>query len=149
MRKKIKKTSLYQKFKTSIENFIKGLKSVWTLEKKWQFIGHSIFIWTMYFVMIYVCFNAFDFTSHLTILAGLMVFVMASLGMVAPSPGGIGTWHFMAIETLVIYGINRENARIFAFAAHGIQILMLISVGLLAVIALYFTKKNNSKIVKP
>ncbi len=147
-RDKIKQTKIYKKFQDIIRNFMSGIKSIMHLEKKWQFLAHSLFIWTMYFVMIYVCFMAFDFTSHLGIMTGLMVFVMASLGMVAPSPGGMGTWHFMAIETLYIYGIDKTQGKIFAFAAHESQMLMLIVIGLISYAALFFVKEKNSKNVK-
>ncbi|MEA3450270.1 MAG: lysylphosphatidylglycerol synthase transmembrane domain-containing protein [Bacteroidota bacterium] len=144
-RKKIKQTKLYNKFYQLFENFILGLKTVANMKQKGLFIAHTIFIWSMYFVMIVVVFKAFSFTHHLGILAGLTVFVMSSFGMVFPSPGGIGSWHFMAIETLFIYGISKVQASAFAFAAHESQMIMLIAVGLFSLIAVSFIKPFNSK----
>lgn len=144
-RKKIAEMKLYKKLRKFIVNFVDGLKSIAHLEHKWLFIGHSLFIWTMYFVMIYVAFFAFSYTAHYGILIGLTVFVMASYGMVFPSPGGIGSWHFMVIETLVIYGLNRVDASAFAFAAHASQITMLIVVGLVALMATSFLKVKDAK----
>ena len=120
-RKKIAKTKIYLKFQTTINNFINGLKSVGTVKNKLLFFGHTVFIWIMYFVMIYVSFQAFDFTKHLGLLTGLTVFVFASFGMVFPSPGGIGT---------------------FAFAAHASQMIMLIAIGFWS---LFMVSKINSK----
>ncbi len=145
-REKIKQTAIYGKFKKLISDFVSGIKSVAKLEKKWAFIGHTIFIWTMYFTMIFIVFQAFDFTQHLGILAGLTVFVMSSFGMVFPSPGGIGSWHFMAIETLFIYGIDKASGSAFAFAAHESQMLMLIVVGFVALLATSVLKPKDSKI---
>jgi len=147
-RKKIKQTKIYKKIYQLFENFISGLKTVATMKRKGLFIAHTIFIWLMYFVMIVVVFRAFSFTYHLGILAGLTVFVMSSFGMVFPSPGGIGSWHFMAIETLFIYGISRVQASAFAFAAHESQMIMLIVVGLSSLIAVSFIKPLKSKIEK-
>ncbi len=147
-RKKIRETKLYKKFQKLIEDFVAGIKSVLTLEKKWQFIGHTLYIWAMYFVMIYVVFFAFDFTSHLSPIAGLTIFVLSSFGIVIPSPGGIGTWHFIAIETLFVYGVSKADGRAFAFAAHESQMLMLIIVGLIALIATSFVKVKDAKIQK-
>ncbi len=145
-RKKIKQSKLYKKFQKLIEDFVSGLKTVASMENKILFIAHTLFIWAMYFVMIYVVFKAFPFTQHLGILAGLTVFVMSSFGMVFPSPGGIGSWHFMAIETLFIYGIPRVQASAFAFAAHESQMLMLITLGLLSLLTISLTKPFESKI---
>jgi hypothetical protein len=147
LRKKMKNTIFYLKFKELIKNFLEGIKTVKKLEKKWAFIAHSIFIWVMYFVMIYITFWSFNFTSHLPLLTGLTIFVMASFGMVAPSPGGIGTWHFMVIEALVIYGIERTpDANAFAFAAHGSMTLLLVVVGLLSLVLVPIVNKKNKKV---
>jgi len=148
LRKKMKNTIFYLKIKELLKNFWEGIKTVKSLKKKWQFIAHSLFIWVMYFSMIYVTFWSFEFTSHLALLTGLTVFVMASFGMVAPSPGGIGTWHFMVIETLVIYGIDRTpDANAFAFAAHGTMTLLLIIVGLISLALIPVVNKKRKEIV--
>ncbi len=147
-RKKIKQTVLYNKFRKIIDDFVNGLKSVKNVDRKLEFFLHTIYIWAMYFIMIYVVFKAFPFTSHLSLITGLTVFVIASFGMVFPSPGGIGTWHFLAIETLFIYGIDKVQGRAFAFAAHESQMIMLISIGLLSLLATSAIKIRDSKIIK-
>jgi glycosyltransferase 2 family protein len=143
-RKKIAKTKLYKKFQKLIDDFIAGIKSVATLKNKWQFIAHSLFIWFMYFIMIYVAFMAFDFTKDFGLMVGLTAFVMASFGMVFPSPGGIGSWHFMVIETLFIFGLNKTDGSAFAFGAHESQLIMLIVVGFIALIATSLIKPKKS-----
>jgi uncharacterized protein (TIRG00374 family) len=146
-RKKILKNKLYLKFSELFNNVLIGIKTVKNLEKKWQFIFHTVFIWAMYFSMIYVVFLSFEFTSHLSLLTSLTVFVMSSFGMVAPSPGGIGTWHFMVIETLVIYGLEKyPYANVFAFAAHGSMTLFVVFLGSVSLILLPIVNKRNNKI---
>ncbi len=147
LRNKMKNTIFYLKIKELLKNFWEGIKTVKGLKQKWLFIAHSLFIWIMYFLMIYVTFWSFKFTEHLSILTGLTIFVMASFGMVAPSPGGIGTWHFMVIETLVIYGIERTpDANAFAFAAHGTMTLMLVVVGLISLILIPVLNKKRKEV---
>lgn len=143
-RKKITKTKLYKKFQKLIDDFIAGIKSVAALKNKWEFIAHSLFIWCMYFIMIYVAFMAFDFTKDFGLMVGLTAFVMASFGMVFPSPGGIGSWHFMVIETLFIYGLNKTDGSAFAFGTHESQLAMLIVVGFISLIAISLIKPKNS-----
>ncbi len=142
-RNKIKQTKLYKKFQESINNFVNGIKSVKNVRNKTLFFIHTIFIWAMYFIMIYVVFQAFDFTKNLSLMTGLTVFVFASFGIVFPSPGGIGTWHFIAIETLFVYGIPKNLGRTFAFAAHESQMIMLITVGLISLVAVSMQKKKE------
>ncbi|MBN1252924.1 MAG: flippase-like domain-containing protein [Bacteroidales bacterium] len=148
-RKKFKKSLIYIKISELAKNFISGIDTVRKMDKKWSFIFHSVFIWVMYFSMIYVTFWSFKFTEHLSLLSGLTVFVMASFGMVAPSPGGIGTWHFMTIETLAIYGIAKiPDANAFALAAHGAMNLFLLIVGVIALILLPVVNNKSTKVVE-
>jgi uncharacterized protein (TIRG00374 family) len=136
-RKRLKETVLWKKVLGFIKNLSEGIITVWYMEKKAWFIFHTIAIWVLYFLMIYVTFFAFDFTSNLTLMQGLTIFVAASFGMVFPSPGGIGSWHFMVIQTLFIYGIHDlDQAGAFAFAAHGAMTLMLAVLGILSFILL-------------
>lgn len=143
-RKKISHFSLYQKIKDFIINLLEGAKSVLKMKQKWQFIAHTVFIWGMYYLMTYLCFYSFSFTSHLSPMTGLTVFVMASFGMVAPVQGGIGAWHFMVTRTLLVFGITIEpDGNAFALVVHGAQTLMLLVVGLLAIIALPLVNRKK------
>lgn len=143
LRKRLKKSSGFYKIKTIIKNFWSGLIAVKDMERKWLFIGHSLFIWICYFLMTYVCFFAFDFTTHLSPFVGMFIFVMASFGMVAPVQGGFGPWHFMVIQSLLLYGVSKTPAATFAFIVHGSMTLMLIVVGFLALIALPLVNRNK------
>ena len=142
--KKIRKSRLFRRMESIASHFREGIMSFRYVRNKGAFIFHSLFIWTMYYLMLYVSFFAFDFTAELSPLAGLTTFVMASFGMVAPVQGGIGAWHFMTRESLALYGVPYENGIIFAFLAHGIMTLMIIVLGLLSVIALPFFNSSHA-----
>ena len=132
------------RFKERIHSFFKGLKegllSVKDVRHKGLFVFYSLFIWLMYFLMFYVCFFCFQFTSHLGALVGLTIFVLSSYGMVAPVQGGIGAWHFMVIAALMIYLPHTPNiesmAKTFALLTHGTMTLLYIVVGVICVILL-------------
>jgi hypothetical protein len=98
----------------------------------------------MYYLMLYVVFFSFGFTSHIGPLAGLTVFVLGSFGMVAPVQGGIGAWHFMVIEGLALYGVDRSDGQIFALLAHGTTTAILIILGLVGLLALPFVNERNA-----
>ncbi len=142
-RHKIRKSSLAQKIMGFADQFIEGFRSIRNMKKKGAFIFHSAFIWLMYYLMLYCVFFSFGFTSHLMPLAGLTVFVLGSFGMVAPVQGGIGAWHFMVIEGLALYGVQRPDGKIFALLAHGTTTLMLIVLGLIGLFALPFVNERG------
>jgi len=142
-RKTFKNTKIYKKIGETAKQFKEGLISVKNIKRKGAFIFHSVFIWTMYYLMLYVVFFAFSFTSGLGPLAGLTTFVLASFGMVAPVQGGIGAWHFMAIEALALYGVAHENGVIFALLNHSATTVMVILLGLVSLLVLPFINRRG------
>ncbi|WP_289053263.1 lysylphosphatidylglycerol synthase transmembrane domain-containing protein [Carboxylicivirga marina] len=118
--------------KNLMSKFTEGVSSIRKIKNKPLFIFHTIFIWTMYFLMIYVCFFSMPATSSLGINVGITILLTGSLGMVAPVQGGIGAWHFMVIATLKLYGIPNDDGGIFALVVHAAQNLMIIGAGLIA-----------------
>jgi len=142
-RHRIKKTKFFKKTAVFMSQFVEGFRSIKNMKNKWAFVGHSVFIWLMYYLMLYVEFFAFKFTSHLSPIAGLTTFVLASFGMVAPVQGGIGAWHFMTIESLVLYGVEKPDGTVFALLAHSCTTGMLIVIGLIALLVLPFINRRT------
>lgn len=108
-RNKLMRTSLYIKLAEIAKGFWEGIKTVRQLEKPWWFILHSINVWLMFFTMTYLLFWAFPPTAGLPVVAVLVVFVFGAWGVVIPSPGGMGTYHFLAQLALSIYGISGDD----------------------------------------
>jgi len=144
-RHKIKGSGIAKKLIVLINQFAEGFKSFRNIKNKGAFIFHSLFIWFLYYMMLYCVFFSFEFTSNLSALAGLTIFVLGSFGMVAPVQGGIGAWHFMVIEGLALYGIDKADGKIFALLAHGSTTIMLIVFGLVSLLVLPFINEGNDR----
>jgi hypothetical protein len=143
LRKQLMRTKLFQKLVELAKGFWEGLQTVRKLDRPWWFIFHSVNIWVMYYVMTYVCFFAFEPTAHLGPLAGLIVFVFGGWGIVIPSPGGMGTYHFLAQMALSIYGVSGDDGFSWAnISFFSIQLGCNISIGLLALLILPGLNKN-------
>lgn len=142
-RNAFKHTFIFKKLVEILQNFKEGFISIRRIKRKGWFYFHSAFIWVLYYLMLYANFFAFDFTSNLSPIAGLTTFVLASFGMVAPVQGGIGAWHFMAAEGLMLYGVPYENGVIFAFVAHSTMTLMLIIIGIISLLILPFINRRS------
>lgn len=147
-RHKIKGSGMVKKGIGILNQFAEGFKSIRNIKNKGAFIFHSLFIWLLYYLMLYCVFFSFEFTSHLTPLAGLTIFVLGSFGMLAPVQGGIGAWHFMVIEGLSLYGIDKADGKVFALVAHGSTTIMLILLGLISLLVLPFINERNDRRVK-
>lgn len=82
-----------------------GFYTIIHLKKRKTFIAHTIFIWLMYWLQIYIGFNAISETSGLGIHAALSVLSLSTVAMII-SPGGIGAFPVAVQQVLLIYGID-------------------------------------------
>jgi uncharacterized protein (TIRG00374 family) len=142
-RKPLSKTKVYEKVKNLILGFWEGIQTIRRLDRPWLFLFHSINIWLMYYTMTYVCFFAFEPTSGLSPVAGLMVFVFGGWGVVIPSPGGMGTYHFLAQTALSMYGISGDDGFSWAnISFFSIQLGCNVLGGILALVFLPIINRN-------
>ncbi len=130
-----------------VRNFWYGLKegfaSIKKLKNKWAFIAHSVFIWAIYYFMVYICFFSLPETSHLTISDGFFIMVAASLGIVIPAPGGMGSYHYLVTLAMVVLAIDKSIGFTFATIVHTSQTIMLLSAGLIGLIYFSFANKKR------
>lgn len=108
-RKQLLATSIGQKIMGFAQGFWQGIQTVRQLDSPWLFLFHSFLIWFMYYSMTFLNFHAFAPTAHLSLVAALITFVFGGWGIVIPSPGGMGTYHFLAQTALAMYGISGED----------------------------------------
>ncbi len=77
-------------------------------------------------------------------LIGLPVFAFSALGVLIPSPGGMGTVHWLTIQALALYGVGKFAAFSFAnILFFSIQIFYNIIGGIICLIILYFINQRN------
>jgi glycosyltransferase 2 family protein len=120
-----------------LRGFRDGLVTVAKVKRPGWFLFHSVMIWAMYYLMTVVCFQAFEQTRHLGLVAGLTTFVFGTFGVVIPAPGGMGTFQFLVSEALVMYDIPGEDGFSFSMILFfSIQIFCNIFFGLLGLLLL-------------
>ncbi len=115
-------------FNEKIRGFYEGLKSIWTMRKKWSFIFHTVFIWVCYVAGIWVFAQAFPETRDISAGCVFAAFVVgaAAIGLL---PGGIGAYPAWITAVLSIYNIEFAAYGIFVWVA---QTIMLVVLGLLS-----------------
>lgn len=99
----------------------------------------------MYFLMSYICFFALPATSGLGLEAGLFVLVVGGMGMSAPVQGGIGAYHILVSQGLLLYGISYEHGLAFATLMHSSQTLTVILFGGIAFMLFTFSQRKLTK----
>lgn len=126
-----------------ILGFLEGLKSIKDVKKPGLFIAHSLFIWLMYFLGLYCCFFCFAETSILGPGVALAVLVMGTFGIIF-TPGGIGAYQAIVIETLSAYKIIFSVAFAFAWIVWTSQFLSFMISGLISLVLLPIVNKSKS-----
>lgn len=124
--------SFFEKVKGVVLNVWEGILSLRGVRNKPLFLLYTLLIWACYFFHFYLTFFCFSFTSGLTLLAGLVMFVGGTFAVIVPTPNGAGPWHFAVITMMMLYGVSPSDAGIFALIVHGIQTLLVILLGVWA-----------------
>ena len=117
-----------------------GFTTILLLKKRKLFLFHTVFIWTMYLLQIYIGFNALSATTGLGLGAALSVLSLATLAMIV-APGGIGAFPVAIQQVLLIYSIDNIS---FGWLMWSVSTGIIIVAGLISFgLLIYNNKKNN------
>ena len=103
---------------------------------------HSVVIWILYYYMTYLGLMAFPFTSQLSLLAVLTIFVAGGIALTIPLPGGTGSYHTIVPAALLLYSVSSDDGASFATIFHLWQTLTIIVVGSICLILGQIRSKN-------
>ncbi len=135
---------LFQKISGFTKGLVAGLLSVRKIRKPGLFVFHTLLIWGMYYLMSYCLFFAMPATADLGALAGLTILVVGSLGMAAPTPGGIGSFHLLVGQVAILYGLTSQDGQVLATFIHGVSTLMIILLGVSSLLYVLFRRNKNT-----
>ena len=139
----IRNIALFAKLKGILQNVWQGVVALKDIKHIPLYIIYTVGIWVCYFLEFYLAFYAFGFSAHLGVSAGLVMFVVGTLAVIVPTPNGAGPWHFAVMTMMMLYGVGKEDAGIFALLVHGIQTFLLILLGIYGLLALPFINKTK------
>ena len=135
------------KFATKIKDFFKGLVegliSVLKMEKKWQFVFHTFFIWSMYLFMFYSGIQSFEALKSLPLSAVLIGFIAGSFS-VAATNGGTGSYPEAIFIAFKSFNVLADLSRAFGWVIWGIQTIVTVILGGLSLILLPVYNKNKT-----
>lgn len=117
-----------------------GFFSVTKVKNKGMFVVYTFIIWALYFFSTYLCFFALDATAQLGWREGLFILVAGGLGMSAPVQGGIGAYHYIVSQALILFGIAETDGITYATLVHSYQMLLIIVLGLISLFMIFIRK---------
>ena len=121
-------------------SFLDGFEFLREAKNYFMIVVLSILVWGLYIVMMYLPFYAFGMTEKysLDFASALVVQGISSIGIVMPTPGATGPYHYFTIETLTkLYHVDEEVARSYAAVTHIIGYVGVTIIGIF-----YFLKDN-------
>jgi glycosyltransferase 2 family protein len=136
---------IYLKLKQIKGEFIEGVAVIIHLTEKTKYFIYTFLILAVWFLMLYVMFFAFPPTDKLSFMAAVLTYTFGTFAYLLPIQAGIGTWHFIVINCLFFYGIDKESGMIFALIAHSFTNLIFLILGPIALALLPLVNNTSSK----
>ncbi len=140
----IRNVTMFARLRGILHNVWEGILSLKKVKNLPLFLLYTVGIWVSFFLEFYVAFFSFEFSSDLGVVAALVMFAVGSIAVIVPTPNGAGPWHFAVITMMVLYGVGKEDAGIFALLVHGIQTFLIILLGIYGLAALPFSNKRKN-----
>ena len=97
--------------------------------------------------MLYVVFFAYAPTRDMTFSAAIFTYTIGTLAFLLPIQAGIGVWHFLVIQSLFLFGLDKVSGGMFALIAHTFTNLVYLVFGTLGFLIIPLTNNNDTKIV--
>ncbi len=146
-RKQLGRFSLVRKVGRFLLGILDGLKTIYKMKRKWEFIILSFLIWFLYILMTWMVVFALEDTSSLTFVDGVFLLVIGGLGMSAPVTAGFGAFHWITSRGLVfVYGLTLEQGGAYAILAHESNSLFTIILGATSYVLLMVSRKAKNRV---
>ncbi len=135
------------KFILMLKDKVSGLKegvfSLMKMEKKWQFIGHTIFIWASYLATFYVTMYVFPQTAVLSFGAAISAFVVGSIA-IGFTNSGFGSYPFLISQILFFYSISKPIGTAFGWIVWSSQFVVILIFGFASFLLLPVLNRKKS-----
>jgi len=138
---KVSSHPIIVKLKTFTKGLLDGVLSILKMKQKWEFIGHTAFIWAMYMVMFYVPFFALPETAEVPLAGVSAAFVMGGLSIVFVQ-GGIGIYPLFVALVLTLYGVSETSGLTLGWIIWTAQTVMLVGWGAISLICMPLNNRS-------
>ena len=142
-----KRFGLLKRFAAKIHkvqgDIMEGFKSILQIRNKWTYLSYTILIFMLWSVMFYVIYLAYPPTSNLPFSSAIFAYTIGTFAYLLPIQAGIGVWHFLIIESLFLFGLDKESGMMFALIAHTFTDLIYLVFGTLSFMIIPLIKNRG------
>lgn len=125
------------KLKPSLLSFNEGMKTLLHSPRRGAILLSTAGMWLGYLLMAYLPFRMLHLAApyDIGLLDAWILMAIGALGMVVPSPGGIGSYHYITEQALFhLYGVPEAEALTYAVLTHGAQLVFYVLMGGIAIL---------------
>jgi uncharacterized membrane protein YbhN (UPF0104 family) len=144
-RRAILASPIGKKLQEMYRNLMAGITSIRRLHNFPQFLLSTAGIWMMYILFVFTMLRALPAASDTSLYFAFVATAMGAIGMVIPSPGGIGSYHFVIMLTFVMFGYDKELGGTGALVLHTPQYLFALIGGMIGYVVLFFRNPNKQQ----
>jgi uncharacterized protein (TIRG00374 family) len=144
-RKRLRNIRFFAKMFSIARGIIDGLKTITNLERKWEFIFHTLVIWLSYALMTWVVVFAIPSTSHITFGESFFLLVIGGIAMSAPVQSGFGVFHYTISRALVVIeNVSLEDGLVYSLLTHESQLIFVAIVGTISFFLIFRKHRKES-----
>lgn len=140
----------FVKFKEISKTFVDGVLAVKDLKNWPLFILYTALIWVCYIGMTYIPFWMFDLQTvyELSYADALVLTMVSAVGIIIPTPGGVGTYHLFITKSLfLLYAVPEAIGLAYGTITHASTLaVVIISTPILLAIDKFVVLKKEAKI---
>lgn len=137
------KVQLPNRLKVLLTGLWEGIKSIKNLKNPGLFLIYTVLIWVCYWLASYLILKSCTITDMLGPGAGLYLMVLGALAIILPVQGGIGVYHFIISQGILVYGIPLTDGVVYATITHVLTTLWNISIGGVGFLYLVWLEKKE------
>ena len=142
--KKIEATGINNKIDDFSNEMWDGIKALIKMKDLPMFIVYTILIWVGYYFMTQLWFYALPEFAHLGWKAALVIMVVGTIGRSVPVPGGgMGAYHTLVAQALLVYGLTLEQGTVMAVLIHETQLIYVLVVGGISFLPILIAKRKE------
>lgn len=127
--KKFRHIAFINKVALFFEGIGSGIRSIFKLKQRLTFIVLSLGIWACWLLMSQCMMYALPVTAHMSLVDTLFFMVAGSLGMLIPTQGGLGSYHFMSKIGFEVLGYSGAIGLTFAWISWVGKTILELAVG--------------------
>ncbi|WP_462281037.1 lysylphosphatidylglycerol synthase transmembrane domain-containing protein [Salinivirga cyanobacteriivorans] len=132
----LRRFNVFERFRDKLQkvgrDIKEGFTSLYKIKGKIWYLAQSVLIYVLWLLMFYVLIFAYPPMKDVSFTAAAFTFGVATSAFLLPIQSGMGAWHFLAIQSLMLFGIGHDTAAVFALMAHAVTNLVHLPLGAIA-----------------